>query len=261
MCGALLDQHAKSSVVEAEEAYQEAEEAESLRQQMEATSLSALTEVEMLKEELATLHRQVSKLQQQVSQKPQELTAVEFCLKIAMSDLAHESQLLDEATAEVAQLKQQLNECQVRLLSKDIEQHVQSSASAARHSMDIKGDGVVSKAEFLASGGTLTEFAMYDADGNGVLDAHEFEQQAADQLCKSWEMGSDSSEDFSSDSFGVGITQEQLEREKRQQIISEAIALDMTHREGKDETSLVQLLTKQLSPAIEADIEAGKRQE
>ena len=63
--------------------------------------------------------------------------------------------------------------------------------------MDIKGDGVVSKAEFLASGGTL-----------------------------------------------------QLEREERQQIISEAIALDMTHREGKDErTSLLQLLTKQLSPA------------
>ena len=134
---------------------------------MEATSLSALTEVEVLKEELATLHQQVSKLQQQVSQKPQELTAVEFCLKIAMSDLAHESQLLDEATAEVAQLKQQLNECQVRLLSKDIEQHVQSSASAARHSMDIKGDGVVSKAEFLASGGTLQEFAMYDATREG----------------------------------------------------------------------------------------------
>merc|ERR1712086_273970 len=109
-----------------------------------------------------------------------------------------------------------------------------------------------SKAEFLASGGTLREFAAYDVDGNGVLDAHEFEQRAADHLYNSWENGSDSSEYFSSESSGVGMTKEQIEHEERQQIISEAIALDMTHRKKKDETILLQLLTKQLSPKLTA---------
>ena len=114
------------------------------------------------------------------------------------------------------------------------------------------GDGVVSKTEFLASGGTLEEFVAYDIDGNGVLDAHEFEQRAADHLYSSWENGSDSSEDFSSESSGVGMTQEQIEHEERQQIILEAIALDMAHRKEKDETILLQLLTKQLPPKLKA---------
>ena len=55
----------------------------------------------------------MSKLQKEASQEPQELAAAEFCLKMAMTDLAHESQLLDEATAEVVQLKRQLDGCQV----------------------------------------------------------------------------------------------------------------------------------------------------
>ena len=84
------------------------------------------------------------------------------------------------------------------------------------------------------------------------MDAHEFEQRAADHLYKSWENGSDSSEDFSSESSGVGMTQEQIEHEERQQIILEAIALDMAHRKEKDETILLQLLTKQLPPKLKA---------
>merc|ERR1711865_684051 len=48
--------------------------------------------------------------------------------------------------------------------------------------MDTNHDGVVDLGEFIAGGGTKEEFDRYDANGDGVLDADELEQRAADKI-------------------------------------------------------------------------------
>ena len=46
--------------------------------------------------------------------------------------------------------------------------------------IDTNNDGVVDQGEFLAAGGTQQEFAKYDLDGDGVLDAAELQQVIRD---------------------------------------------------------------------------------
>ena len=45
--------------------------------------------------------------------------------------------------------------------------------------MDTDGDGVISKKEYVASGGSESDFDLFDVDGSGSLDAHELDDRIA----------------------------------------------------------------------------------
>merc|ERR1719272_2681861 len=48
--------------------------------------------------------------------------------------------------------------------------------------MDTNKDGFVDEGEFIAGGGKKEDFDKYDRNGDGVLDAGELEDRAADQV-------------------------------------------------------------------------------
>ena len=50
--------------------------------------------------------------------------------------------------------------------------------------MDTNHDGVVDQGEFTAGGGTKQEFVKHDANEDGVLDADELENRAADDMTR-----------------------------------------------------------------------------
>ena len=56
----------------------------------------------------------------------------------------------------------------------------QKGASDVR-AMDRDHDGVVDRMEFVYGGGTRQEFAQFDVNGDGVLDADELENKAANE--------------------------------------------------------------------------------
>ena len=56
----------------------------------------------------------------------------------------------------------------------------QKGASDVR-AMDTDHNGVVDQMEFIFSGGTRREFAQFDVNGDGVLDANELENKAANE--------------------------------------------------------------------------------
>ena len=69
---------------------------------------------------------------------------------------------------------------ELRLHQMKIVQH--RLALESLHVMDMNKDSVVTKEEFLASGGSEQEFNWMDRNKDSVLDAAELEMVAADQL-------------------------------------------------------------------------------
>jgi len=81
---------------------------------------------------------------------------------------------------------------------------VKDKAASDMLEIDSNNDGVVDKAEFIASGGVQADFEKFDANGDGALDAAELEEKAVDEYADMYAFGTDDFVEVNSKEPSVG---------------------------------------------------------